>query len=161
MNGTGILAGSSPQKPSGHAPGWLFAFRLAFSQPEDPVRGCVRNHVGRYHQSHDLCRRKQCRGDWRRWAARGAGSEARVQPAATQATPDGQEVGWTALAPRKIRSRQRGPLRGTAPVRYLLSRRGVRGPKPFGEGPRRLFRYPQRFELPVRLRRTNSGLPER
>ena len=34
VNGTGIPAGSSPQKPSGHAPGWLFAFRLAFSQPE-------------------------------------------------------------------------------------------------------------------------------
>jgi hypothetical protein len=33
VNGTGIQAGSSPQKPSGHAPGWLFAFRLAFSHP--------------------------------------------------------------------------------------------------------------------------------
>ena len=31
MNGTGIQAGSSPQKPSGHAPGWLFA--SAFSHP--------------------------------------------------------------------------------------------------------------------------------
>ena len=33
VNGTGISAGSPPQKPSGHAPGWLFAFRLAFSCP--------------------------------------------------------------------------------------------------------------------------------
>ena len=31
MNGTGIQAGSSPQKPSGHASGWLFA--SAFSHP--------------------------------------------------------------------------------------------------------------------------------
>ena len=31
VNGTGIPAGSSSQKPSGHAPGWLFA--SAFSHP--------------------------------------------------------------------------------------------------------------------------------